>query len=655
MRDGDAVIGCTLVDTLDLLGGGLWREPRVPVIHTFRREDGKLTTAVAAHGAEGVTPTFARNVSTYEGVTVMLTLAFLGGRTPKHVDRAFVRDLATSCSRATAARFPTLVPGRMMQAALADLAVARQDCAPFLDGLDQVALDHAAKQTFPPLCAETYASLDRTFEAPLLARAVEWFPNLGGMLRGRFASDHPDSGDMRKAIVEGREATWASLAGSIDRWQWIGGKNREGLSGTVLKVATALDALPDATVAEVAARLGATSVLAQDPAAHLAQWLHRLPDAWWPASERQWLLMAECAVAIELGDAGVAADPERFAPHHPDLATYLGVAGNWQALAHRLKDAMSKRDGMRVGDVHEALTDLAERCGRQLVGPAIGLAGRAEGSDGAASLSNPLRAAGMIRPALPFPHDIEAAMAWLKRRDDVDRAVASLSRTGAHSTWAAGLPSGVHDAVEVVVLTSVQSLLYEGMWGRDDGGLAGLDHAMGLRLGPVLGGKERIVSMRTVPKGVEPPRRLATARIGIGRAPWVIDAAGRSGKAMPPEARVALATYMASLTADWAGIDRDALAPRWPADHPFAKAGYDPSVPGAWQAVLKAWEQVLPEALHGLDPETFASMALAVDARLPEGSGKFENVESFEIDPDGDPSDMTDLLAWMERVSKPKS
>ncbi len=187
--------------------------------------------------------------------------------------------------------------------------------------------------------------------------------------------------------------------------------------------------------------------------------------------------------------------------------------------------------------------------------------------------------------------------------------------------------------------------------GVDDDGVAGLDHAIGLRLAAVLSGRERIVSARRRDAGVV--TRLATARVGIGRkGPWLIEAMGRSGKRPPPEAVKLLDAYVASLAADPSSVKAPSVATT--GDDPIVTHGYDPAAPGAWEAVHGMFEEMLPRSLQDVTMGQLAAMALGVDARMPGMDGPMGGYEVFEFGFDTDPADVEAMLARMAELDAPK-
>ena len=282
----------------------------------------------------------------------------------------------------------------------------------------------------------------------------------------------------------------------------------------------------------------------------------------------------------------------RTGPGRLDAA--LGMCGaDWQGLVTAL--AGLHEDGNFVQAVHDA-GDRADAYARQVVAPALRLAGTGIGPKRANLLSNLVLDSG--RKLRSWVADSER---WHARAGRIDAVLAALpGAERVDSPWLPCFPDLRVVDVDVRVLTSVAQLVAEGFAGDDRDGVAGLGHCVGGYGQRCRSGMSRVLGLSTTsPSG----RRTRLSTVEVTFHPggqWMVSQhRGARNREPPPEALGAWHAYLDRLARPGMVRPSDLAPVPEPNDH---GAGYDVDVPGNWEAARAAWAPFVPRAARHLAP-----------------------------------------------------
>ncbi len=425
-----------------------------------------------------------------------------------------------------------------------------------------------------------------------LAAALAWEPRFPQLLSTLACGLAPGCDDMvlPLAVVEGPGATRALVRGCLR----AGVPGQPDFDVACLRSADALSRLDASDVGRVEAALDKArrnegterASRSEDPVRHAARLLAHLPPDWVPGDAPSWLAFVACAPAIELVT-------RRAAPPH--VARLLGAGGDWPGLLSSLTAA----HGGKVDDLSHAVRDVADLTvayDRQVLVPAHVLCGGQESSylDGAAATIL-LSGRGMRRV-------LELSRRWhAARRHMLEGLPPPL---GAPSSWPRAWPDATIGDVTVSEVTDRAGLEEEGADGPGSDGVPGLAHCVGGYAPDCLSGGSRILSLRA-PDGT----RLSTAQVTWDGARMRVVQHSGHRNALPPDGAVlALQGYAEGVGTGRLRVDEAALAPLAQIAGIEAKAGYDVTVPGAWETMRDRWAPFVPRTFRGTPMEAHAAV-----------------------------------------------
>ena len=326
--------------------------------------------------------------------------------------------------------------------------------------------------------------------------------------------------------------------------------------------------------------------------------LLELPSDWVPATASDW----EALIAL-IPQMKLASQLFRYGS---TMSEFLNSRGRWSEFAARLH-AATGRGGDRYLDIRSAITDIKDMMvafADQVVAP-VACVGERTAAHSTRALA---RAVLFGRRALP--RILEDSAWWHGRVTAIANVLSRLPNSGPRlSGWKKGIPDWSVGGIDLIVLEDKPSLAREGLRGVDEFGSEGLAHCVGGYGSPCRLGRSRIVSLRRA--GSSPQGRLSTAEIGWrNQAFRVVQHKAFANSKPSDECSDALARYVAALgnelAVDWSGLARMGSA-----DGVAEKAGYDPDVPGSWEAALSLWAHVLPAPVKKWTRADFEFLARA--------------------------------------------
>ncbi len=475
---------------------------------------------------------------------------------------------------------------------------------------------HAATRNLARIGAEFTAALDPAAIALVSSRRARLdglaIPGLWEAIDATFQPGAPLRALMepRPGLARTLAMAWAEVPARLEAAAGMDGVDaflatRSGLPRRLWPcVAGAVRAVADMPDGEVpgAPRGG-------DPVVAWVGKLASLPPEWVPGDVAEWTSFLRCQRAVDWARERTG-DPSR-------VAAILGGVPRWSEVERDLSHAC---DGVELRKGLDATASMSDAFARQVVRPALSLAGLDGDVEGwrARTASEAALSSGRTLAAV-----VGDAVRWQAFRDGMDAQVAALPHGAAGTdAWPAGLPCGEYRGgqgdgrYDVVVLTTLQALVDEGLDGAAADGSEGLCHDVAARARDCADGRCRVVSLRRAATGF-PPERLSTAVIGWEmkglRREHVVEAHLGPGGGPPGdlEARL-LARYVDDFKAGRLGpLDDLALLPVAIRKDVSQSAGYDVNVPGQWHAARDLWRDFLPDAALDMDPEEFGPALLA--------------------------------------------
>ncbi len=323
-----------------------------------------------------------------------------------------------------------------------------------------------------------------------------------------------------------------------------------------------------------------------------------------PRDEKGWSAALHAVKGIRMG---------ALAAGYRNAVTFLDVDGDWAGWKRRID---GETNGAPIGQSIEDMRDVVKAFERQLLVPALRLAGR----DGAAvprNVHDPQVAASLLWSGSRLRRCLALSARWHARRPAMDAAIARqpqvprLPDAIPAARWQAGLPDMDLGDLSVVVLTDPGQLEDEGRHGTNADGTEGLRHCVAGYGPECRSGRHRIVSLR---------RREGDGFVRVSTAEILVDGQGEGftvrqhraidNKAPPRRATALLDRYMAGLADGTLPVSRASFA--WLAggrEHrdQVEDAGYDWGVEGAWEEVSRLWRPYLPRTLRDLSPADWAA------------------------------------------------
>ena len=348
-----------------------------------------------------------------------------------------------------------------------------------------------------------------------------------------------------------------------------------------------------------------------DVAVRLVRCLSPLPANWRPRGTAGWLAFARCARAVAWAAA--------MNPGAPHLA--LGGGGDWEGLAARLGRIAGKAG---IGVAVDGIGDLATALARQVVGPAMALAGAPPPDEDVNDDGEPLGGASWQSAALAVLASGRTVAKVLEVSARWHGLEASISAVAAGLPWPKGRPRGWPPAYpdlrmggfSATVLTDDALLADEGRKGRNNDGTAGLGHCVGGYSDRCRQGACRILSIRSVAADGA-TRRVSTVelvRTDKGARASVRQHLGAGNHPPPKAAESFVERYVNLLNSGALDTALGDLQPCGDAGDTHLVAGYDYGAHGNWRTVADAWAPLLPRAARGMSSEALAAAVLAFRA-----------------------------------------
>ncbi len=463
--------------------------------------------------------------------------------------------------------------------------------APFLATLDGDALRECREGALFDVFSKSWDGVDSTFvPAAPLREAARDVPACARFLAGEW------EGHRHAILAAGADVSGAALVrhvasvnhgvppAAVRHWGSLATWKAEAAGGTPA----------------IEAPIWALRALAQS-ASFPVDWLPRDGD-WSDFAQAVHLVLKAANLVSPVDGNGRREGPP------PRIGAMLDVRGRWGEWHAALTREAGGPPGQPVRDV----ADMAEALARQVVVPALRLAGDA--GRGGADVVHAAFAA--LFSGRRLRRMVAMSRRWHAALGSMDAAVAALGGADPRGEcWPAVLPDLELGDMVARVLASPGDLADEGASGPDRHGVDGLGHCVRSYARHCRRGASRVVGLRRLDG-----TRLSTVEFTLGDGvPVASQHRGRDNAVPPPEASAFVEAYLRHVAGTFEG--RRVAFPIMPGPEDETECGYDWSRPGAWETVAGLWAPHLPGALRGLTPEGWASVVEAT-AGLPRWSSE---------------------------------